>query len=168
VVVGPYEDRVVDLSVATHGKHSRVVVGWVDGEIAKWAYSDDNGATWSPTFILGTYTGLDLIDLPSGHLMAIVEHHHRLWGLISRDRAVSWDDPFPIPSPEAAIEPHLLLDIYNDTVVFSSEWDTSVWGAHTYKIQLRDLPFFAFVGEVLDLSGVAFFSSSFSSSSSSI
>ena len=166
--VGTFSYTPSHITVCTHeASLPRIFVGWIDGETAKYAYSDTNGATWSSTIILGTYTGLDFLSLPTGHLLAVVEHHHRLWGMVSRDRGITWDDLHPIWHPEAAIEPYLLLDSYNDVLVFTSELDTSTPLEHGYKIQLRDLPFYAFGSDTIDWGGVSFTSSSSRSVSSS-
>jgi hypothetical protein len=160
--IASYIEELTHVTICAHGKQSRVLVGWVEGETAKYSFSDDNGITWSSVYTLGTYTGLDFLDLPTGHLMAVVEHHHRLWGMISRDHGLTWDEPFLFWLPEAAIEPALLLDIYDDVVVFSSEWDVSIPGQHRYVIRVRDLPFYAYASEILDTSGMQYLSSEFS------
>jgi len=166
-VIAGYEREPSRVVLCRHGSNTRLFVGWIDGEIAKYAYSDDDGATWSAEVSLGTYSGLSMIDLPTGHLLAVVEHHHRLWGMVSRDQGVTWDDAHAIPEPEAAVDPVLFCDSYNDVIVFSSELDVSTPLAHTYIIRLRDLPFFAYTSEVLDIGGVEFLSSSSSCFSSS-
>jgi len=131
----------------------RIFVVWVEEETVKYRYSEDDGVTWSTSTTLGTYTGISLLSLPTEHLLAVTEYHHTLYGMISRDNGITWDAAHTMWLPEAAIEPVLLLDTYNDVVVFSSELNIDVPTQHTYSIKLRDLPLYAFRGEVLDTWG---------------
>lgn len=132
---------------------NRIFVGWIEGETAKYKYSTDHGITWSMETTLGTYTWLTMLSLPTDHLLAVTEYHHVLQGLASRNDGVTWDLPHTLWLPESALEPCLLLDSYQDVVVFSAELDIDTFNSHTYTTRVRDLPFYGFRGEILDTWG---------------
>ena len=130
----------------------RIFVGWIENESAKYKFSVDYGTIWSSEITLGTCTWLSLLSLPTDHLLAVTEYHHILQGQVSRDNGNTWDPPHTLWLPEAALNPHVMRDSYNDVIVFSSELSLE-FNNHTYIVKLRSAPFFAVRGETLDTSG---------------
>jgi hypothetical protein len=137
----------------SHG--GRLFCGWIEDEEALLVFSDDGGFSWSSQISLGSATGLDIEGkVVSEHLLAVVEWDHKLYGLVSRDRGLTWDDRWHIYTPDASVDPAIHYNAYHDVIVFSSILDTSIPTQHEYRVQLTNAPFFGYISDVLDLGNI--------------
>jgi len=150
---------------------SRTLVFWCDlaTEKAYYAYTDDtdpdsSDATWSEPIEFGTYTGLAMLSLPSEHILAVAEYAYQLYGFVSRDNGLTWDDRWPITDVSAAKDPTLVLRPNNDIILQVNELDVGSQETHTLTVVRLSIPFFAYISEILDTGGDVVSSSSSSSS----